>query len=372
MKEQQSTILFVDDEKNILKSLERLFFEEPYRILMAESGPAALMLIDSGEAPAVIVSDQRMPEMNGAAFLALAKERLPESVRVVLTGYADISVAIAAINEGGIYRYVLKPWDDEELKAVIRDAVERHRLVRHNRLLTEELKEKNQRLEELNQTLEQKVIERTAKLQQAYDENVQLTRELAAKVRELEGRDRIQQHLLTLHPLDETLRTVLEVIVTVADVDQAIIHLSRPDRPVPIAVAAAGRVNGEGCGAQPLPLDGLGERPLQRQAVQAALEQGEPVRVDAPAGPGVAPIAVVPIMKGERRLGAIEVDRHTRRGSISTEDIRIVGSFAMQAAIAISDSCITEDLPAWDSALSDMLEELAASQGERSENEPGE
>ncbi|MCK5404869.1 MAG: response regulator, partial [Desulfobulbaceae bacterium] len=108
----EHTVLFVDDEKNILKALQRLFLDEEYAILTAESGKEALSLLDSGETPTVIVSDQRMPEMDGAEFLALAKERQPESIRMVLTGYADINAAVDAVNRGGIYRYIMKPWND--------------------------------------------------------------------------------------------------------------------------------------------------------------------------------------------------------------------------------------------------------------------
>jgi response regulator RpfG family c-di-GMP phosphodiesterase len=117
------TILFVDDEKSIVKALHRIFLDDNYHILTAGSGQEALELLNAGEIPTVIISDQRMPGMNGAEFLAKARKFLPESIRMVLTGYADINTAMESINRGGIYRYILKPWDDEELRLVVRDAV---------------------------------------------------------------------------------------------------------------------------------------------------------------------------------------------------------------------------------------------------------
>ena len=112
----EPVILFVDDEQNILKSLQRLFITEDYDVNLANSGQEALDMIDDGLNPTVIVSDQRMPEMGGAEFLAKAKEKVPDSIRMVLTGYADITAAMDAINLGGIYRYLVKPWNDDDLK----------------------------------------------------------------------------------------------------------------------------------------------------------------------------------------------------------------------------------------------------------------
>jgi response regulator RpfG family c-di-GMP phosphodiesterase len=142
-----------------------------------------------------------MPEMGGAEFLAKAALLVPESIRMVLTGYADINAAVAAINQGGIYRYILKPWNDEDLKLTVREAMTYYNLVAENQALSQELGEKNQRLAQMNEQLEAMVKTRTQELHQ--------------KVHELEGRDRIQQYLLRVHPLDELLSTVLAVVVDV-------------------------------------------------------------------------------------------------------------------------------------------------------------
>src|SRR3990172_3319899 len=110
----QSTLLCVDDEPNILSSLRRLFRAKGYRVLVAESGNAGLQVLAT-EAVDLVISDMRMPEMDGAHFLELVRARWPDTIRILLTGYADVSSIIEAINRGEIYRYIAKPWDDNEM-----------------------------------------------------------------------------------------------------------------------------------------------------------------------------------------------------------------------------------------------------------------
>jgi putative nucleotidyltransferase with HDIG domain len=160
-----STLLFVDDEASILSSLRRLFRPHGYRILTAGSGAEGLGLLEK-EAVDVVVSDMRMPEMDGAQFLEQVRNRWPDVVRILLTGYADIASTIAAINRGEIYRYIAKPWDDNEIVLTVRDALERKRLEIENARLDALTKQQNEELKALNASLEQKVAERTAQLRQ--------------------------------------------------------------------------------------------------------------------------------------------------------------------------------------------------------------
>src|SRR5688572_3801222 len=102
------TVLCVDDESNILNALRRLLRPRGYRVLTAESGAEGLNLID-GERVDLVLSDMRMPEMDGANFLQQVKARSPDTVRILLTGYADLASTVAAVNNGGIYRYIAKP-----------------------------------------------------------------------------------------------------------------------------------------------------------------------------------------------------------------------------------------------------------------------
>ncbi len=150
-------ILFVDDEENVLKSLERLFMDEEYEILTALSGFDGLKLLSENPDMALIVSDHRMPGMTGVEFLTKAREITPDSKRVVLTGYADTEAAIDAINEGGVDRYLSKPWDDDLLKSVVADMVASYSLERENKRLNEIIKIQNKEIKRWNDELEQMV-----------------------------------------------------------------------------------------------------------------------------------------------------------------------------------------------------------------------
>jgi len=121
--EEQKTLLLVDDEPNILNALKRVLRREGYNLLTAESGAAALEILSS-QPVQVIVSDQRMPGMSGIELLSRARELYPDTRRIILSGYSDISVLTDAINRGAVWKFIAKPWDDVALKAEIRQAFE--------------------------------------------------------------------------------------------------------------------------------------------------------------------------------------------------------------------------------------------------------
>lgn len=118
-------ILFVDDEPHILRAIKRLFMDEAYEILTALSGTEGLRVLESADPVPVVVSDYRMPGMNGVSFLSEVRRRWPDTVRIVLSGYADTAAVVAAVDEGRISRFVPKPWDDHELKAAVASALNR-------------------------------------------------------------------------------------------------------------------------------------------------------------------------------------------------------------------------------------------------------
>src|ERR1035437_2323159 len=118
-----ATLLFIDDEANILSSLKRLFRSFGYNILTAESGTEALTLLENKTVD-LVISDMRMPQMTGAEVLEQIRSKWPDVVRILLTGYSDLSSTIAAINRGEIYRYISKPWDDNEIVLLVRAALE--------------------------------------------------------------------------------------------------------------------------------------------------------------------------------------------------------------------------------------------------------
>jgi response regulator RpfG family c-di-GMP phosphodiesterase len=160
-----ATLLFVDDEASILASLRRLFRPHGYKILVANGGAEGIQALER-EKVDLVISDMRMPEMDGAQFLEKVRSQWPGIVRILLTGYADIASTIAAINRGEIYRYIAKPWDDNEIVLTVRDALERQRLELENARLVELTQQQNEELKELNAGLEQKVADRTAQLRQ--------------------------------------------------------------------------------------------------------------------------------------------------------------------------------------------------------------
>lgn len=120
----RSVILCVDDEVCILKSLERSLLLEKYEVLTAKSGMEALQILEVREGQIdLIIVDQRMPEMTGDEFLKLARHRFGPITSIMLSGYADLGSLMRAINEGEIYRFIAKPWDNNELLSVIRSAL---------------------------------------------------------------------------------------------------------------------------------------------------------------------------------------------------------------------------------------------------------
>jgi response regulator RpfG family c-di-GMP phosphodiesterase len=160
----QIRILCVDDERNVLRSLERIFLDDDYLILTAGSGEEGLELLSGAPQAQVVISDYRMPGMNGVDFLREVFRRHPETIRIVLSGYADTAAVVAAINEGKIYKFIPKPWNDDELRVTVIKALEHYDSHRRNLQLTEELRLRNEELGELNANLERLVQERTSEL----------------------------------------------------------------------------------------------------------------------------------------------------------------------------------------------------------------
>ena len=160
------TVLFVDDEPNILNALKRLFRPTGLRVLTAPDGPTGLDLL-AAEAVDVVVSDMRMPQMDGATFLKTVRERHPQIERILLTGFADMESTVSAVNEGGISRYMNKPWQDHDILTAVKDAVERGRLQAEVARLHALTAEQNAQLKTLNTELEARVQARTRDLQTA-------------------------------------------------------------------------------------------------------------------------------------------------------------------------------------------------------------
>src|SRR3954469_16543395 len=145
------SLLIVDDEVDVLESLRHLFHRS-YRVLTASSGDLALETLRKNEVH-LILSDQRMPGMSGDVFLSHARRLQPDAIRMLFTGYADIQAVINAVNEGNIFRYILKPWDAVELEGVIRQATEQYELLAERKRLIAELQKANSQLIAANEEL---------------------------------------------------------------------------------------------------------------------------------------------------------------------------------------------------------------------------
>ena len=161
-------VLCVDDEPNILASLRRLFRPEGYKIFTAGSGDEGLEICKR-EPIDLIISDMRMPHMDGAQFLEQVRLQWPDTIRLLLTGYADIESTVDAINKGEIFRYIAKPWNDTDVLLVVRHALDRKVLEREKNRLEALTQQQNEELKVLNASLEIKVQERTVELRKALD-----------------------------------------------------------------------------------------------------------------------------------------------------------------------------------------------------------
>lgn len=160
-------ILCVDDEPHLAAALRRLLRGAGHAVHVAGSGEEALALLEA-ESIDLVISDMRMPGMDGAQLLARVRDRWPSVARVLLTGYADLQSTIAAINAAHVYRYLTKPWNDQELLTVVQQIFDYQTLQREKEQLEAVTHAQNKDLAQLNATLEHKVLERTAELSEAH------------------------------------------------------------------------------------------------------------------------------------------------------------------------------------------------------------
>ena len=163
-----SNILLVDDEQDVLSSLKRTLRSENFNILTAQNAEEGLSIVNREDIH-LVISDMQMPGINGAEFLQNVSRLSPKTVRMILTGYADLDATIHAINEGKIYSYITKPWKKDHLIKVIDLALHTQRLESEKKRLLELTQEQNKRLQEFNVELEIKVADRTSELKQSND-----------------------------------------------------------------------------------------------------------------------------------------------------------------------------------------------------------
>ena len=161
--ETKGKLLLVDDEENILRSLRRVLRRGDWEIETALDAESALAMLECFQ-PAVVVSDFRMPGMNGVDFLERVKHLMPDAQRIMLTGQADQQAIEEAINRSQVFRFISKPWNDAQVLLTVKSAFEQHYLVTDNHRLAELTQQQNINLRQLNADLEQRVQQRTQML----------------------------------------------------------------------------------------------------------------------------------------------------------------------------------------------------------------
>ncbi len=149
------TLLYIDDEPSNLKAFKAVF-KWHYHIYLAGSGKEALALLNQHDIH-LIIADQRMPEMTGFEFFKAILDTHPEPLRIILTGYSDMELLIKAINECGIYQFITKPWNEEEMRYMLDKALETYQLRKDNKALIEDLKRANEKLQEQNYYLKEEI-----------------------------------------------------------------------------------------------------------------------------------------------------------------------------------------------------------------------
>ena len=161
--ERQRTLLLLDDEASILSALKRLLRREGYTVLATTDHEEAFALLASHRV-GVVISDQRMPGITGTDFLRGVKDLYPDTLGMVLSGYTDLQSVIEAINQGSIYRFLTKPWDDDQLRGAIREAFHQQEMAHENALLNQQNRENSARLQEMNERLQALVSQKTDRI----------------------------------------------------------------------------------------------------------------------------------------------------------------------------------------------------------------
>ena len=248
MEQRRHTLLIVDDEVDVLESL-RHQFHRTHRVLTATSGGQAVSLLNVHEVQ-LILSDQRMPGMQGDAFLSQARRIQPDAIRMLFTGYADIQAVINAVNEGHIFRYILKPWDTVELEGIIRQAAEQYDLLAERKRLIAELQEANAQLVHANEELARAGQLKTAFIEVAShefntpitlvmgltellklanpnraDDERDILRQITASGRQL---SRLVTNMLTLLRAEDFRRTLQRSPVDLVELIQGVVDQVRP------------------------------------------------------------------------------------------------------------------------------------------------
>jgi len=163
-------ILIVDDEPHILSLLRKILEEESREILTAESAEEAWQFLKEKGEVGVVICDQRLPNMSGVDFLVKVKRLYPDTIRILITGYPEISTAIEAINKAHIWRYILKPIDADNLKILINQAFEYYRILKENRLLLKIARQQKEWIEAIKKEFPEVVNQQMSRFSSEFDD----------------------------------------------------------------------------------------------------------------------------------------------------------------------------------------------------------
>jgi diguanylate cyclase (GGDEF)-like protein len=264
----ERTLLLVDDEEDIGAALTRLLRRDGYRILRANSGKEGLEVLAQHEV-GVIISDQRMPEMSGVEFLTGVRELYPQTVRMVLSGYADLDSVMDAINRGAIYKFLTKPWDNEALRAEVLEAFRHYELAREKEHLAKEIQDANRQLAQVNLELESALERKDRQIERIahYDALTNLPNRLLFL-------DRVEQELARAHRDNRLVAVVSAGLDRFKQVNDSLGH-SFGDQ---VLQAVAGRLESHARAADTVARVGGDEFGLLLTGLKAAHDAGEVVQ----------------------------------------------------------------------------------------------
>ncbi|HIK09923.1 MAG TPA: SpoIIE family protein phosphatase [Oscillatoriaceae cyanobacterium M33_DOE_052] len=277
-------LMVVDDEIDNLDLLYRTFRRD-FQVYRADSGFSALDTLDKNGEMAIIISDQRMPEMNGTEFLSKTVDTFPDTIRILLTGYTDVEDLVEAINSGQVFKYITKPWNPEELKAVVQQASDTYQILK-------------KRTNELNRTLRRESL---------------LNAVMTAIRESLDYRGMLQ--------------TIVEAVGQNFEAASCILFPVEGDRLIPDAVS----YHAHSDSAIPAKID---DEPL----IQAVLETRQPELVPSEENDGSSSKLVVPLICQQDMLAIMSLSQDGSGNSWPAEDIELIEGVAEQAALALSQA----------------------------------
>ena len=220
MTQEPITILCIDNDGIVLKLLKDTLSKDSFHVHTATTGEEGLALLKRTENVGLILSNQNMPKMSGVAFLQAAGEFLPDTTRMMLSTHSDATIAIEAINQGGVHRFFVKPWNDQELLQAIHDGIKRYQMIKENKRLAELVVKERDELAEWNTNLKKRLLQQTAQIRKQMAE-ARPQNEVSPKVGEViisrfadlqdQCCGRISKHSRTVAALAETMAATMKL-----------------------------------------------------------------------------------------------------------------------------------------------------------------